>query len=133
MSFGDLDGVTVDKARAERPDLVDGLSDPANFEKVWPGGESRRSFHERVAATFRDILHAHEAERIIVVSHGGVIGAFLSQITGKSPNDPDLYDLVNCGLTHVEVRGDHTLLHLQNDASHLADLVDPDDGEGGRP
>jgi 2,3-bisphosphoglycerate-dependent phosphoglycerate mutase len=133
MSFGDLDGVTVDEARAERPDLVAGLGDPANFDKVWPGGESRRSFHERVAATFHDMLHAHEAERIIVVSHGGVIGAFLSQITGKSPNDQGLYDLVNCGLTHVEVRGDHTLLHLQNDASHLADLVDPEDVQGARP
>ncbi|HEX5498411.1 MAG TPA: histidine phosphatase family protein [Thermomicrobiales bacterium] len=126
MSFGRLEGVTVDEARAQRPDLLASLSNPASFDLVWPGGESRRGFHQRVRSTFHAILHTYAEERIIVVAHGGVIGAFLGQITGSSPNDPKLFELVNCGLTHVEVRGDHTLLHLRNDASHLVDLVDPD-------
>ncbi|HET7093608.1 MAG TPA: histidine phosphatase family protein [Thermomicrobiales bacterium] len=126
MSFGDYEGLVVDEVRERRPDLLASLDNPASFNLVWPGGESRRGFHERVRSTFHAILHTHAEERIIVVAHGGVIGAFLGQITGSSPNDPRLFELVNCGLTHVEVRGDHTLLHLRNDASHLADLVDPD-------
>ncbi|HEU5433036.1 MAG TPA: histidine phosphatase family protein, partial [Thermomicrobiales bacterium] len=133
MSFGELEGLTGDEVRARRPDLLASLDNLASFDLVWPGGESRRGFHERVRATFHALLHAYAQERIIVATHGGVIGAFLGQITGAAPNDPALFDLANCGLTHVEIRGDHTLLHLRNDASHLVDLVDPDERGGGRP
>lgn len=129
MSFGDLEGLTIDEARARRPDLVAALVDLNNFDLTWPGGESRRGFYDRVARTFHAILHAYDQERIIVVAHGGVIGALLAHIQGVSPNDPSIYDLVNCGLTHVEVRGDHSLVHLRNDGSHLANLLDPDEGE----
>ncbi|HEU0116444.1 MAG TPA: histidine phosphatase family protein [Thermomicrobiales bacterium] len=130
MSFGEFEGLAMAEVRAQRPDLLASLSDLGSFDRVWPGGESRRGFHERVKATFHAILHAYPEERIVVATHGGVIGAFLGQITGVAPNDPALFELANCGLTHVEVRGDHTLLHLRNDASHLVDLVDP--GEGGQ-
>jgi broad specificity phosphatase PhoE len=131
MSFGDLEGLSVEEVQSRRPDLIASLTELNNFELIWPGGESRRGFYERVERTFHDILRAYDAERIVVVAHGGVIGSFLAQILGSSPNDPAIYELANCGLTHVEVRGDHSLLHLRNDHSHLADLVDPDEAEAG--
>lgn len=47
-----------------------------------PGGESRRQFHERVAAAFESMAAEHPAARIVVVTHGGVLGALYRHVHG---------------------------------------------------
>lgn len=125
MDFGALEGATFERILEEHPDLSARLLDLDDFDVAWPDGESRRGFYERVHAAFLAILSDYAAHRVVVVAHGGVIGAFLARIQGRSPNDPSSYDVLNCSLTHLHVSADRTLLHLRNDVVHLQGL-DPD-------
>ncbi len=127
MDFGVLEGATLERMLEEHPDLAGRWLDVDDFDVAWPNGESRRSFYDRVHAAFLSILADFAAHRVVVVAHGGVIGAFLARVQGRSPNDPASYDVLNCSLTHLHVTIDQTLLHLRNDVVHLAGLeCDPE-------
>ena len=119
MDFGDLEGITVERLAAEHPELASRFDDLEDHEVAWPGGESRRGFHARVMAAFLAILADHPGQRVVVVAHGGVIGSFLAQVEGNSPNDYLAYRLGNTGLTHLHITADHTDIHLLNDLLHL--------------
>jgi broad specificity phosphatase PhoE len=56
---------------------------------------------------------------VVVVGHGGVLGAYLAMICGRSPNDLTAYDLLNCSLTHLHVSAAGAQLHRRNDVCHL--------------
>ncbi len=129
MDFGALEGATLDRIVEEHPDLASRLLDVDDFDVAWPNGESRRGFYDRVHAAFLAILADYAAHRVVVVAHGGVIGAFLARIQGRSPNDPSSYDVLNCSLTHLHVSADQTLLHLRNDVIHLEGLEDDPEPE----
>ena len=55
-------------------------------EERWdaiPGAEPRDDFRARVWRGFTRIADAHADEQVVVVVHGGVIGALLSMATGS--------------------------------------------------
>lgn len=124
MDFGALEGATIERIALEHPDLAERMLDLDDGEVAWPEGESRRGFNERVFAAFLAILEEYAAHRVIVVAHGGVIGSFLAQVQGRSPNDPAIYDVLNCSVTHLHVTDVQTVLHCRNDVIHLDGLAD---------
>ncbi len=71
-SFGVGEGFTYEEIDRRYPDAFSRLrqSDP---DYAIPGGESRRTFHERVTAAFADLARVHEGRRVAVVCHGGVL------------------------------------------------------------
>ena len=133
MSFGALEGLTVARIEAEHPEIAVRMRDFADHDFTWPSGESRRGFHRRVLATFEAILADHPDQAVAVVAHGGVIGSFLAQMYGDSPNDWTAYPVANCSLTHVHVTPDHTVLHAQNDVLHLQEVDPIADRDRGEP
>lgn len=128
IDFGALEGATFDAIQRDHPELALRMTDIHDHEAAWPQGESRTGFHARVLATFQAILADYASHSIVVVSHGGVIGSFLAQIQGASPNDISAYQISNCGLSHLMVTPEHTAVHLLNDVLHLAVLVDEESG-----
>lgn len=127
MDFGALEGATLERVLEEHPELAERLLDADADDVAWPDGETRRGFNERVRTAFLAILSDYAAHRVVVVAHGGVIGTFLGGILGLAPNDPTIYDILNCSLTHLHVTPDDTVLHVRNDVLHLASLVEEDD------
>lgn len=127
MDFGILEGATLERLAIEHPELAERLLDADDAEVAWPEGESRRGFNERVYDAFLAILHAYAAHRVIVVAHGGVIGSFLAQVQGRSPNDPTNFRVLNCSVTHLRVTDADPVFHLENDVLHLAGLPETDD------
>ena len=127
IDFGRCEGMTFERMVAEHPEVARRLLDADDFDVAWPHGESRRGFYDRIWRAFQGILTEHATHRVLVVAHGGVIGAFLALVQGRSPNDPTVYDLANCSLTHLHVTTDHTTIHLRNDVCHLELLAEPDD------
>ncbi|MGH2560189.1 MAG: histidine phosphatase family protein, partial [Thermomicrobiales bacterium] len=110
-------------------DIVLSMADPDNLDAGWPEGETRVGFHARVLATFRAILTDFATHSVVVVAHGGVIGSFLTQVQGESPNNLAAYDLSNCGLTHLAITPDHTAVHLLNDVVHL-EILSAEEADG---
>ncbi len=51
----------------------------------WPGGESYREFRERVLGAIRSIAERHMSQRVIVVTHSGVISQIIGWVHGVSP------------------------------------------------
>ncbi len=119
INFGLMEGKTFDHFVHEHPELAQKLLDLNDVDICWPGGESRCAFYERVWNRFDRILRDHARHRVIVVAHGGVIGAFLAMVQGRPLSDPTIYDVMNCSLSHLHVTPEHTLLHLRNDVCHL--------------
>ncbi len=78
--------------------------------------------------SFETILADYPDKRVVVVAHGGVIGSFIAQIEGVSPNDWRRHPIANCSLTHLHVTSEHTAVHLFNDAIHL-EVLDTDQVE----
>lgn len=124
ISFGDLEGLTVERIEAEHPEVAARMQDFDDHEFAWPGGESRRGFHRRVLAAFEAILAEHPGQAVAVVAHGGVIGSFLAQVHGEVANDWRRFPIANCALTHLHVTPDHTAIHCVNDVVHLDALED---------
>lgn len=125
INFGDLEGVSFGEFALRHSDLATRFLDDNDLEVGWPGGETRRAFYQRVETTFLEILEQHARHRVVVVAHGGVIGAFLSRLMGLSPNAPEVYDIVNCSLSHLDVGAEDSVLHVRNDTVHLEVLDDP--------
>ena len=119
MDFGAMEGMTIDRLEAEHPEIAAGMYNDQDDDFGWPEGETRRDFHGRVLRVFQTILADYPDQRVVVVAHGGVIGSFIAQVEGISPNDWRRHPIANCSLTHLHVTAEHTAVHLFNDAVHL--------------
>lgn len=76
-SFGEVEGLT-DTERAD--------SFPVGT--IVPGAEPRDALRARGVAAINAIADAHPAQRVIVVSHGGLLGQVLRHITSEALPGP---------------------------------------------
>jgi probable phosphoglycerate mutase len=82
-----------------------------------PGAESVAQLTERCVRGISRIHRAHPNQRVVVVVHGGVVGALLAHATGARPfafNGAD-----NASIHHLVVSDDEWKLRCFNDTGHL--------------
>ena len=72
-SFGIGEGKTYEELDAMHPELFS-RSRATDPDFAIGGGESRRQFHQRVTGMLAQIVDEHADKRILVVTHGGVLG-----------------------------------------------------------
>ena len=92
------------------------LRDP---DHVVPGGESVRQLFERVASIFADFALRHPGERVVVVTHGGVLDAlhrFAASIALERPRDFPIY---NASLNFILCEDQRWSVQRWGDISHL--------------
>jgi probable phosphoglycerate mutase len=65
-----------------------------------PDGESSEAFDERVVRTLHRIAGAHEGDRVLVITHGGVVRSLERHLNGES-----LDVLGNCQIASFRYRG----------------------------
>jgi probable phosphoglycerate mutase len=65
---------------------------------------------------------AHPDQRIVVVTHGGIIGMIMHVATGSEPFAFIAAD--NASLTHVVVTGERWIIRRFNDTGHLRTDLD---------
>ncbi len=122
IDFGALEGFTIEQVLEQFPVMRSKLDAIEDVDLEWPEGESRFTFNDRVLTTLLGILDRYVDKTVAVVCHGGVIGSFVAQVEGGSPNDFVRYAVQNCSVTHLVVTPDQTLIHFSNDYSHLDDV-----------
>ncbi len=88
---------------------------------VIPGAEPQETFDERTWRGFRRVAAAHADQRIVVVSHGGVIGQLLHRVTGARRFAFAGAD--NASISEVVVDGERIILRRYNDVAHLLPLL----------
>ena len=119
IDFGQVDGLSMDEFRNAFPEHFTRWLDKADLSFVWPGGERRADFFQRVSRTAEEIVACHLDKTVVVVAHGGTIRAILAHFLPIEYGDWWGYELGNCTLTRLEVNNDGAQLLVLNDDAHL--------------
>jgi len=83
------------------------------------GGETKKEFHDRVAAAFDRIIEVNEGKNIVLVGHGGSLFCLMHYLQGEPMNRESEYWHGNTGVTHLEKDGDKWKVVKFNDMEHL--------------
>jgi probable phosphoglycerate mutase len=121
QSFGTVDGMRVDEIQREHPDAWAGW---LRFDQDFcmPGGESMRQFHARVIDAIHRVAADHRGQRVIVVTHGGVLDMVYRTARGLGLGGPRQSEIPNAGLNRVAVEADKIEILAWADVQHLANL-----------
>jgi broad specificity phosphatase PhoE len=124
LSLGEWEGCTVEEVQAR----------PGNPYACWvrdpvgslpPGSEPLADVQGRVVRALADIERAHpNGEDVLVVCHGGVIGAYLAHCLGLPLSSLWRLTLSNCSITEL---APPRLLSM-NVTAHLAEVAVPPSG-----
>ena len=121
QNFGVFDGLSTLEIQAQHPEL---WAQWRRFEADFalPQGESTRQFHARVMADLQEIAHSHAGERVVVVTHGGVLDMVWRSVHQLSLNGPRQCDIPNAGLNHLKVTQGRFEILAWASTSHLAGM-----------
>lgn len=121
QSFGIVDGKRVDDIKVEH---ADAWNQWLRFEADYgmPGGETTRQFHARVMDAVRRIAQQYPGQKVMVVTHGGVLDMVWRTARGTGLHGPRQSDIPNAGLNRVRVDGDAVEVLDWADVRHLADM-----------
>ncbi|MCB0039247.1 MAG: histidine phosphatase family protein [Caldilinea sp.] len=116
FSIGDWEGRTYQ-------DLIDNEQLWARWAKdptfAPPNGESPLSFGKRAVAAVQALTEAHPGERIVLVTHGGIISCLLDVWLGSGTGDWIRWDPHNCAVSELVWDGERWHGEVVNDISHL--------------
>jgi len=121
VHLGEWEGGLFRARVQQRHPLARQLFDEGRWDVI-PGAESTATFEARVRAALGRIASAHPGQRVVVVTHGGVIGTAVALAT-----DGRTFAFVgadNASITHLVVIGERWILRRFNDTGHLETDLD---------
>jgi broad specificity phosphatase PhoE len=98
---GWLDGLQLADIRARFPTLWHRNLAQTDDRFAWPGGESYRAFRLRVVQAISTLASAHVGERIVLVTHAGVITQLLGALYGESAARWDAFRVANASVSEL--------------------------------
>jgi probable phosphoglycerate mutase len=121
QSFGRVDGMRVADIQRDHPEAWAGW---LRFEEdfAMPEGESTRSFHARVIAAVQRLVAAHPQQKVVIVTHGGVLDMIYRTARSLGLAGPRQSEIPNAGVNRVSVRDGVFDILGWADTRHLADL-----------
>lgn len=88
-----------------------------------PGGENIVMVRQRTFRALGRIARRHRNQTVLVVTHGTAINCMLAEVLGMAPEFTFRFDVGNCGLSEVVLRGRNLVVASLNDRSHLEGLA----------
>jgi len=117
LDFGEWEGLSVSEVRQRYGELYERWrDDPASVDP--PKGESFDDMIRRVNRAISLILSS-DAERVLVICHGGTIRAAVVSLLGAPSSIAWRIRIDNCALFAVDVLDGRRSLAFANDALHL--------------
>jgi probable phosphoglycerate mutase len=100
QGFGIFEGKSVTELQQDQPDL---WQQWRRFEADFqlPGGESTRRFHARIMSTLSRLAHEHRGDRLVIVTHGGVLDMLWRTVHDLSLDGYRQCVIPNAGINHV--------------------------------
>ena len=111
-NYGPLEGMTRPEIDQKYPGIL-----ARSQEHQIPGLETYEELRQRVKETIETIARRHPGKRILVVTHGGTINAFLHAITGQRPEG-----IENTSVTRLRFDNSRWFVDCINDCSHLGEV-----------
>jgi broad specificity phosphatase PhoE len=119
MHFGELESLNSQRFAIDYPDIYASWQNRTDESFGWPGGETRRAFRSRIRVCIQRLAAAHPGQRILLVTHSGVIRMALAHFV------PDRFaqwwevKLGNCSFTHLVDPTGTAKVPVLNDVGHL--------------
>ena len=126
IDVGRLGGKVRSEIEEEFPDYVMALrSDPWNARR--PGGESMADLAARAKLAFDGLCERHPGQRLLVVTHGGVVRVAVSLAIGGHEKDVwARLSVANTSITRIGLSAVAGQLMCFNDTAHLERIQKPD-------
>lgn len=107
IDFGDWDGYSPEDILKENPDLLHAWC-KAPTKVTPPGGEDYHEFKARVLKSFEKIIADNLGQKILIITHSGVIRLILMDILGMHDEKVFCLDVDYGSFSKVEVHNDET-------------------------
>lgn len=122
QAFGVFEGLQVSDVLDQYPDLwTQWARHEADF--ALPDGESVRVFHARVWAALDALAARHVGQRVLVVTHGGVLDMVWRTARGQSLSSARECAIPNAGVNRLSWHGPGQVeIEAWGDDAHLAGL-----------
>lgn len=104
--FGDAEGMTFEERALTFPD------------RLYPNQEDNGVFSERLATGLKVISDRYPDQRVLLVSHGGVINAILGKLSDGEIGSGKTR-LFNACLSHIQFDQSSWIIRNYNQVSHL--------------
>jgi broad specificity phosphatase PhoE len=118
IRLGEWEGRKAEDLRVEYPREVERWFHSPMAVRI-PGAETVGQFRRRVVREMNRIRKEHPAGEIAVVTHAGVICAYLTSILGMSLDDLWSFKIRNASVTRVLFPQDKARVDLLGDIHHL--------------
>ena len=119
IDCGTVDGLPIEEVRRRYPNAWRQNEAQTDENFTWPNGESYRRFRRRVLRVVDAIAGLHPGQRVLIVTHAGVINQVLGSIAGQSAARWESPRPRNTSLTSV-LWGKHIRsVTRYDDCSHL--------------
>ncbi|OUS08805.1 hypothetical protein A9Q81_00455 [Gammaproteobacteria bacterium 42_54_T18] len=110
LCFGDLEGLTPERAWAQYPSLLAGMWENPNAHTP-PNGEPFKEFCDRVEKSITDIIQQQLSEppispHLLLVVHGGVIRAILHRLLNIPASATFQFDVPFAAITRIVAYAD---------------------------
>ncbi|MGJ7483687.1 histidine phosphatase family protein [Variovorax sp. LT2P21] len=123
--FGVVEGMKAEEIRELHPRAWEQWLE-FREDHAMPEGESPLQFHARILAAFGALATAHAGQRLLVVTHGGVLDMVWRTARGLGLNGPRQSDIPNAGINRIRIADAANPSQIEvldwADARHLADL-----------
>ncbi|KAL5705835.1 phosphoglycerate mutase (2,3-diphosphoglycerate-independent) [Ranunculus cassubicifolius] len=128
-NLGDLQGLVLKEAEKLKPDAYQAFVSRTRDQDIPGGGESLNQLYNRCTSALQQIGEKHRGERVVVVTHGGVVRAFHKRANPKE-RSPGKIENTSVNVFHLYENGDWVIT-LWGDISHLDDDMVLESGFGG--
>lgn len=109
LDFGDFEGLNADEISRRMPDEWQAyLNDPYGY--CFPNGECVPGFLKRSSEAVMQIAKRHQGQRILIVTHKGVITAALSYYLHGDFKAAFHYDICPSGFARLNITGEFCVL-----------------------
>ena len=124
--LGVLEGLTTDEMKEIQPDVYQSFMDGGPDYQP-PGGESFRQFFDRCSLAIDTLANEHSGQKVVAVTHGGVLGAVFRKVLKISLEAERNFLLLNCSINRIQKSQTNWNLVSWGDIAHLQDLDSLDD------
>jgi len=118
--LGVLEGLTREEANQRHPEIFGPYSSNAP-DYVVPGGESTSQRLGYAVECLGEVGSRHPGERVVVVTHGGVLSSFFRHSLGIPPHTPRAFSVLNACWNQFDYHQGAFRLVTWGDITHLRD------------
>ncbi|XP_057827779.1 phosphoglycerate mutase-like protein 4 [Cryptomeria japonica] len=126
--LGKLQGLSRREAPVLEPTAFQAFTSHEEDQTIPGGGESLNEFYDRTTSALEEIGKNHRGERVVVVTHGGVIRMLLNFAAGKST--PGIISNASINVIRKHENG-AWFVHSWGDKTHLNGVGVLNSGFGG--